>query len=68
MSKFVSEVKQFDGDDVNILKNLTRMKSERYDFQAVCLKGEIYVFGGINNGQHFVRSIEKYSPTYIIGW
>ena len=33
-------------------------------FQAVCLKGEVYVFGGINNAQHFVRSVEKYSPTY----
>ena len=61
--KVVSKVKQFDGDDVNILKNLTRMKSERYDFQAICLKGEVYTFGGINNAELFVRSVEKHSPT-----
>ena len=64
LDKFVSEVKQFDGDDVNNLKNLTRMNSERYDFQAVCLKGEVYVFGGINNAKHYVKCVEKYSPTH----
>ena len=37
------------------------MTIERKMFTAVCLKGEIYVFGGYDNVNNLVKSIERYS-------
>ena len=38
------------------------MLIERKYSEAVCLKGDIYVFGGCNNACNVVKSVEKYSP------
>ena len=36
------------------------MNDARSDFKAVCVKGEVYVFGG-NDNYRVIRSVEKYS-------
>ena len=61
--KVVSEVKQIDGNDVSNVKDLNPMNNCRYIHRAVCLKGEVYVFGGLNNALNFVEPVEKYSPS-----
>ena len=51
--------------DVNMneeLNYLPLMLEERYLSRAVCLKGEVYVFGGIGLERKRLKSVEKYSP------
>ena len=51
-----NNVKFFDG------KNFPKLRTARFYCKAVFIKGEIYVFGGINGcNNNIVRSIEKYS-------
>lgn len=38
------------------------MLEKRSSFKVVCLKGEVYVFGGYNK-EGRTKSVEKYSPT-----
>ena len=57
----VSTVNQIKGIDLNKTKTLSSMTIEREMFTAVCLKGEIYVFGGYDNVNNLVKSIERYS-------
>ena len=38
------------------------MEKARYDFEAVCIKGDVYVFGGTDFNFNIVSSVEKYSP------
>ena len=47
----------------NKIKNLPPMKKERNFFEAVCSKGEVYVFGGYNSFYNWVKIIEKFSPS-----
>ena len=39
------------------------MIEQRCGFEAVYLKGDVYVFGGRNKASNFVKSVEKYSPS-----
>ena len=57
LDKVVSKVQQIDGNDLNKVKDLNNLTCERESFEAVCLKGEVYVFGGRNN------TVERYSPS-----
>ena len=57
----VASVKQIDGSNLNEDKTLSSMNEERSSFEAVCSKGEIYVFGGINSSNKLINSVEKYS-------
>ena len=41
---------------------LPSMKNPRYHFKTVCLKGEVYLFGGHGIRGTWVRSVDKYSP------
>ena len=59
----LASVKQIDGSNLNKVKTLSSMNEERSSFEAVSLKGEIYVFGGCNSGNKFVKSVEKYTPS-----
>ena len=61
--KIVRNTKQVDGDNFNNIKILSSMSENRYCFKAVCLNGEVYVFGGRNNTCKFVQTVEKYSPS-----
>ena len=58
----VNTVNQLSGIDLNQTKVLSSMKFKRRNFKAVCLKGEIYVFGGRSNANNVLKSVEKYSP------
>ena len=53
----LSDVNLFYANNFNKVNNLPNMKEGRCIFEAVCNKGEIYVFGGIDG-----KKIEKYSP------
>ena len=64
LDEVVSKVHQVNGNDMNNPKHLTQMKNERRSFEAVCLKGEVYVFGGIDNCENSLKSVEKYSPIF----
>ena len=57
------KVTQIDGKDVNKMTYIAPMNQCRNMFKAVCLKGEVYVFGGQNNAYNLVKSVEKYSPS-----
>ena len=52
------KVSVIDGKRCQIKKFLPSMKRKRRNFEAVCLKGEIYVFGN-----DMIITIEKYSPS-----
>ena len=41
---------------------LPHMNKTRCRFGAVCIKGEVYVFGGYDKNYKTLRSVEKYSP------
>ena len=55
----VNDVRSFDAQNFSEVKNMQPMKQARESFEAVCIKGEVYVFGG-NDG--VIMSVEKYSP------
>ena len=38
------------------------MKKARCVFEAFCIKGEFYVFGGFDSSKIQIKSVEKYSP------
>ena len=65
--KPVSRVNQVDVSNLNV-EGLPAMKENRYKFNAVCLKGEIYVLGGRGgrcrdrDNNLITYSVEKYSP------
>ena len=58
----VNTVSKINGSNLNKTKLLSSMTSERSNFEAVCLKGEVYVFGGYDNANNLVKSVERYSP------
>ena len=55
----VASVKHIDGINFNKTKKLSSMNEERSLFKAICIKGEIYVFGGITNATYYVNNVEK---------
>ena len=58
----VKTVNQLDGSNLNKAKALSPMTIARRYSEAVCLKGEVYVFGGCNEFCDNIMSVEKYSP------
>ena len=44
-------------------KTLASMKDKRKLSTAVCVKGEVYVFGGRDESNNLIKSVEKYSPS-----
>ena len=60
--KTVSNIDQVDGCNFNNVKVLPSMENERQISQAVCLKGEAYLFGGSDCYGNYIMSVEKYSP------
>ena len=62
-NKIVRNTKQVDGNNFNNIKILSLMSTNRKCLKAICLKGEVYVFGGRNNTSKLVRTVEKYSPS-----
>ena len=62
LEQVLRKVQQIDGNDVNNVKDVNPMNQCRKRFEAVSLKGEVYVFGGYNSGC-FKNVVEKYSPS-----
>ena len=58
-----SDVNEIDGMNLNNVKAVTCMIKERFLSKSVYLKGEVYVFGGDDNNDYLVTSVEKYSPS-----
>ena len=59
--KPVKSVKEFDLTNYRTDNSLPPMIEERYRSKTVCLKGEIYVFGGYDDNGAWTLSVEKYS-------
>ena len=55
-----SDVKLFRANNFSEVTDLPNMNDARRCFGAVCIKGEVYVFGG-NDNNRVIRSVEKYS-------
>ena len=58
----VKIVKQLNANNFKSTNVLSSMIDNRVFSQAVCLKGEVYVFGGYDDNNKWIRSVEKYSP------
>ena len=58
----VSNVYHLDGRNLNNVKALPSLLTSRVEFEAVCIKGEIYVFGGYSESSEDRFTVEKYSP------
>ena len=59
----VKTVNQVEGSNLHRTKIIPSMLEERNCFEAVYLKGEVYVFGGRDDRFNLVMSVEKYSPS-----
>ena len=57
-----NDVYSVNDDNFCNVNNLPPMLTRRSDFKAVCIKGEVYIFGGSGSNHNYIRSIEKYSP------
>ena len=62
LHRSVCNVNQFNGSDFKKVKSLAPMVEGRKLAEGVCLKGEIYVFGGHEN-DIWKTSVDKYSPS-----
>ena len=58
----VDNMKQLNPTNFSCVNVLSPMTGNRRVFETVYLKGEIYVFGGYDNDNKLIRSIEKYTP------
>ena len=59
----VKTVNQVYGSNLNKTKVLSPMTIKRRNFEAVCLKGEVYIFGGFDSNGDVLMPVEKYSPS-----
>ena len=59
--KVVGKVRQLDVKIFNA-KVLPPMIMNRQYSSAVCVKGEVYIFGGLDENHTWISSVEKYSP------
>ena len=62
-NKTVSNANQPDRSVFENVRVLPPMREERCSPKAVCLKGEVYVFGGREYEYSWINSVEKYSPS-----
>ena len=51
-----------DGTHFSAVNNLSKINYGRFELKTVCIKGEVYVFGGIGDNGNPVMPVEKYSP------
>ena len=58
----VSNVKQLNATNLDCVSVLSPMVENRRDSVAVCLKGEVYLFGGRAADHGLIRTVDKYSP------
>ena len=58
----VQRVVEFNVNNPGITNNHPSMNMWRFDFKIVCLKAEVYVFGGDDSRRNSITSVDKYSP------
>ena len=58
----VNDVCSVHVDNANSVNKLAPMIEGRNEFETVCIKNEVYLFGGKDDNDVYIRSIEKYSP------
>ena len=66
LNTLIQSVHQVDGSNLNTVKVLPSLVKERFCSEAVCLKGDVYVFGGFTYKgllTKHIMSVEKYSPS-----
>ena len=57
----VRDVKRIDGSNLKRAIPLPSLTDKRHCSKAVCLKGEVYVFGGRDERYRIIMDVEKYS-------
>ena len=57
-----SDVLSIDANCIDDVKTLPPMTIARENSKAFCIKGEIYVFGGVDGNGNRIISVDKYSP------
>ena len=60
-SKVLNDVLAITFDKPKSFK-IAQMTRERFVAEAVCVSGDLYVFGGLNGNYNLARSVVKYSP------
>ena len=65
--KVVRDVYSVKADELKTVKNLPILKKCRQRHEVILIKGDIFVFGGIDVGFKCITSIEKYSD-FSIAW
>ena len=56
-----NKIEQIDGSNLNKVKDLVPINKHRTYFEAVCLKGEVYILGGYDYADKLIHTVEKYS-------
>ena len=62
-SYIVRTVKKFDLNNFKSIEYFPPMTEKRSFSEAVCVNGEVYVFGGHDASYNSINSVEKYSPS-----
>ena len=62
--KACSDVCCIDVNNVGAVENYPPMKTVRFSAKVIYLKGDAYAFGGWNDKNYLIKSVEKYSLTY----
>ena len=62
-SKLLKNVNMINGNNFKDIKVLPSMINERRFAEAICLKGDVYIFGDCYEGNTLSLSVEKYSPS-----
>ena len=57
----VSDVYEVGANSFEI-RNYPKLKTERHYSEMLCLRGELYVFGGLDAARQPITSVERYSP------
>ena len=60
-NRVVGNVNEINGKDFSSFKALPPMVKQRYLSEAVCIKRDVYVFGGLDVNRKMTMSVEKYS-------
>ena len=58
----VRDVYSVDAKNYSSLNSFPALKKKR-SANIVCIKGELYMFGGVDESYNIIKSVEKYSPT-----
>ena len=61
--KAVKSFQQVDSENFNAAKGLRSMTLARHGHKTICYKDDVYVFGGYDDSNRHILTVEKYSLT-----